>query len=442
MSSQKSVTVIGGGAAGLSAAVFLANKDFKVTLIEASPKLGGRAYSFFDKTIDATIDNGQHILASWYHNTFDFLEIIGSNDKLTLQKQLEVKFIDNQANQYRFKAASLPPPFHLMVGIMKYGALGFKDQRAVGIMVHAIEKNEIADEKLKQINTDELFKLTKQTDKSINNFWKPFIIAVFNAEPEHTSAYLFSKIVKTGFVEKGGSNLVLPNSFLDDLYVKPAMDYLKSKNAEVIINSKASKINFDDSRVSSIILEDGREIKSDFYISAVAFFDLKNLVGESVYNREFSNVSGLKPSPIANIHLKFDRSIDDLFSEQFAGLLNTKTQWIFKVKNDQLCLVISAAREIAEMDKDGILKIAQDELEMCIPEFKNVRITGSRVIKEMRATFVPDSESLKLRPKNTTSFKNFFIAGDWTDTGLPATIEGAVKSSANCVNEIIKQLKP
>jgi uncharacterized protein with NAD-binding domain and iron-sulfur cluster len=329
-----------------------------------------------------------------------------------------------------------------MVGIMKYGALGFKDQRAVGIMVHAIEKNEISDEKLKQINTDELFKLTKQTDKSINNFWKPFIIAVFNAEPEHTSAYLFSKIVKTGFVEKGGSNLVLPNSFLDDLYVKPAMDYLKSKNAEVIINSKASKINFDDSRVSSIILEDGREIKSDFYISAVAFFDLKNLVGESVYNREFSNVSGLKPSPIANIHLKFDRSIDDLFSEQFAGLLNTKTQWIFKVKSDQLCLVISAAREISEMDKDEILKIAKDELEMCIPEFKNFKIIGSRVIKEMRATFMPDTESLNNRPKNKTSFNNFFLAGDWTDTGLPATIEGAVKSSTNCVNEIIKQLKP
>ena len=435
---MKSVTVIGGGVAGLSAAVFLANKDFKVTLLESSPKLGGRAYSFFDKTLDTEIDNGQHILASWYHNTFEFLEIIGSNDKLTFQKHLEVNFIDDKANRYMFKAANLPPPFHFMIGIMKYGAIGFKDQRAVGILVHAIEKNEIDEEKLKEINTDELFMLTKQTDKSIANFWRPFIIAVFNAEPENTSAYLFSRVIKTGFVEKGGSNLVLPNAFLSDLYVEPAVKYLQSKESEILTNKRVSKINFEDSKVTSLILEDNTEIKSDFYISAVPFFDFKNLVGESIYNKEFSQVSGLKPSPIVNIHFKFDKNIDDVFQERFAGLLNTKTQWIFKVKNDQLCLVISAAKEISEMDKDEILKLAEQELKMCLPDFKNANITGSRVIKETRATFVPDSESLNLRPKNNTSFNNFFIAGDWTDTVLPATIEGAVKSSQNCVNKIIK----
>src|SRR5690349_13855860 len=121
---RKSVTVIGGGIAGLSAAVFLADKDFDVTLVEASPKLGGRAWSFFDKTIGDTIDNGQHILASWYHNTFDFLNLIGSYDKLTFQKQLEVKFIDENAAEYILSAPNLPPPFHLVGGIMGYKALG------------------------------------------------------------------------------------------------------------------------------------------------------------------------------------------------------------------------------------------------------------------------------------------------------------------------------
>src|SRR4030095_5239396 len=348
---SKSVAIIGAGAAGLSAAVFLANKDFKVTLIEASPKLGGRAYSFFDKAFGDTIDNGQHILASWYRNTFEFLEIIGSNDKLTFQKQLEVNFIDDKANRYSFKTAKLPPPLHLIMGIMKYGALGFKDQRAVGTLVNTIEKNDISVDKLKEINTDELFRLTMQTDKSIANFWKPFIIAVFNAEPQNTSAYLFSLIIKTGFVEKGGSNLVLPNSFLNELYVQPSRDYLNSKNAKVISN-KAANINFEKKEVTSVILEDNTEIKSDFYISAVPFFDFKNLVGDDIFGRSFSKVGGLKSSPIVNIHLKFDRSIEDIFPERFAGLLNTKTQWVFKVKDDQICLVISAAREISELDKE------------------------------------------------------------------------------------------
>lgn len=436
---KKSVTVIGGGAAGLSAAVFLANKDFDVTLTEASPKLGGRAWSFFDKTIGDTIDNGQHILASWYHNTFEFLKIIGSYDKLTFQKQLEVKFIDENADQYLLKTPSLPPPLHLMLGVMKYKALSFKDQRSIGILVHAVEKEEISDEQLKAINTDEFFKLTRQTDKTITNFWKPFIIAVFNAEPEDTSAYLFSKIIKTGFINKGGSNLVLPNTFLDELYIKPAVEFLKSKNAGILLNNRTAKINFEENQITSIINEDNAEIKSDFYVSAVPFFDFKNLTGENVYNRDFHEIRGLKSSPIVNIHLKFNRSIGEIFPQQFVGLLGTKTQWVFKVKNDQLCLVISAAREIAEMDKDEIIEIAENELLKCIPGFKDFNITAKRVLKEMRATFVPDKDSLKCRLKNATNYHNFFIAGDWTDTELPATIEGAVKSAKNCVELIMNQ---
>jgi hydroxysqualene dehydroxylase len=435
---RKSVTVIGGGIAGLSAGVFLAENDFDVTLTEASPKLGGRAWSFFDKTIGDTIDNGQHILASWYHNTFDFLKIIGSYDKLTFQKQLEVKFIDKNADEYMLSAPNLPPPFHLIGGIMGYKALGFSDKKAIVKLVNAVKKQKFTTDELKALNTDELFGLTGQTERLINYFWKPFIIAVFNAEPEDTSAYLFSKIIKTGFLEKGGSNLVLPNTFLDELYVQPARDYLNSKNAKVFTH-KAANINFGDNQITSIILEDNSEIKTDFYVSAVPFFNFQNLVGESIYNRDFKNMSGLKPSPIVNIHLKFDQNLNDIFPLHFAGLLNTKVQWIFKVKDDQLCLVISAAKEIAEMDKEHIIGIAKEELIQCIPGFKELNVTGTRVLKEMRATFVPDKDSLNARPKSTTGFKNFFICGDWTDTELPATIEGAVKSSRNCFELIMNQ---
>lgn len=151
---MNSVTVIGGGIAGLAAAVFLADKDFDVTLIEASPKLGGRAYSFFDKTFDAAIDNGQHLMASWYHNTFDFLKIIGSFEKLSFHDQLEVRFFDENANTYLLKCPKLPPPFHLIAGILKFNALKFNDKKALARLVSSIKKNKISNEKLKAINTD------------------------------------------------------------------------------------------------------------------------------------------------------------------------------------------------------------------------------------------------------------------------------------------------
>jgi len=112
---------------------------------------------------------------------------------------------------------------------------------------------------------------------------------------------------------------------------------------------------------------------------------------------------------------------------------------VFKVSKDQVCVVISAAEKIAEMTKEDVASLAEKELKMCVTELKDHAVIKARVIKEMRATFVPDKESLTNRPSAKTSLTNLFLAGDWTDTGLPATIEGAVKSARSCVNEIEKQ---
>lgn len=434
---QKEVSVIGGGIAGLSAAVFLADKGYKIRLFEASPKFGGRTYSFFDKTIEAEVDNGQHLLASWYKNTFDYLRIIGSLDKLEFQKKLRVNFIDNQANEYIFECPKLPPPFHLLAGIIKFKALKYQDKKALIRLVNLLKKQKVRD--LENMKTDRLFSETGQTERLIRNFWEPFIIAVFNAKPIDTSAKMFADIIKTGFLEKGGSELVLPNDSLGNILVAPAIEYLKSKGSETFSNCRVTKINFEGNRISSIITEDNKEFKSNFYISAVPFFEFEGVFGESIYNR-VTKAGNLKPSPIVNIHLRFEEIIDDVFTERFVGLLGTNVQWVFRSSIDMLSLVISSAGEIAEMDKELIVETALKELKMCITGFENKKLKASRVIKEMRATFVPDKESLSSRPDNATIFENFFIAGDWTNTGLPATIEGAVKSAGNCASEIEKSI--
>jgi len=435
---SKSVSVIGGGIAGLSSAVFLAEKGFKVTLIESSPKFGGRAYSFFDKATGLHLDNGQHILASWYNDTFEFLKLVGTYDKLSFQKQLELEFRDSSGTSYTLKASKLPPPLHLAGGIMSYKALDLKDKLAIVRLVNKIKKNKFTDNHLKGFNTEKLFKISAQTDKAIDYFWKPFIIAVFNAEAQDTSAYLFSKMIRRGFIEKGGSELVLPKGFLNEIFAEPAIEYLKEKGSEILSNKSVTGFKFKDNAVSSLILEDNSEIQTDFYISAVPFFNFKSMLGEEVYNKYFEGLNELSPSPIVNIHLKFDKNISSIFRHDFIGLLNTASQWVFKVTENQVCVVISSARDISELSKEDITIIAEKELKMCLPELAGYNITTSRVIKEMRATFVPDSRSLNSRPANVTSISNFFIAGDWTDTGLPATIEGAVKSTKNCVSEIMK----
>jgi hydroxysqualene dehydroxylase len=431
---KPTVAVIGGGLAGLSTSVFLANEGYNIRLIEASPKLGGRTYSFFDKSIGDFIDNGQHIMASWYSNTFEYLKLVGSYDKLYFQKHLEVNFRDQNAGLYQFKASKLPPPLHLLKGLMSYKKLNVKDIAAAIKLVNIIKSGKISDDELRSINVDTLFENTGQTTGLIEYFWKPFIIAVFNASPENTSAFLFKHIIETGFLEKGGSNLVLPDVFLGQLLADPAEKYLISKGSEIYKNIKIDTINISDNRITSVINEDKAEIKSDFYVSAVGFFDIKNLLNGSGV---LSEKEMLMPSPIVNIHIKFDDDITGFIKNRFEGILSSNIQWVFRVKNDQLCIVISSAKEIADMEKETIIDICKEELYHCYPNLKNVKIKGIRVLKEMRATFLPDKSSIKLRPKCRTAIKNLFLAGDWTDTGLPATIESAVKSGKICSKEII-----
>jgi squalene-associated FAD-dependent desaturase len=433
------VCVIGAGIAGLAAAVFLEHKLFSVTLIESSPRLGGRAYSFFDKNLNGFIDNGQHILASWYNSTFEFLKIIGTYDELKFQKRLEVKFVDLEGNRYHFKSPNLPPPLHLIWGLWIYKALKWKDKYGIAKLVNSVVFDRFKESELKRMNVSELFELTKQSNRVIEYFWEPFIIAVFNARPHETSAWLFMQILKIGFLRKNSSNLVLPRSNLKGLYVDASVRFLIDNEVCLLKGSRIEKLNFENDKLISIELENNNKLNFDYYISAVPFFEFKNLMGEEIYERDFGFVDDLISSPIVNVHHVYRSNAgENIFKDDFVGILGGVSQWIFKVNDSHICIVISSAKAIIEMDKEELIELTKIELIKCIPGFRNAEFIYSKVVKEKRATFLPDIGSVNARPKNKTKYKNFFVAGDWTDTGFPATLESAVRSAQNCVNEICR----
>jgi hypothetical protein len=178
-------------------------------------------------------------------------------------------------------------------------------------------------------------------------------------------------------------------------------------------------------------------LKFDYYVSAVPFFDFKNLFADNVLNGMYDDIDKLNPSPILNIH--FGLKIDDLnkiMPDDFIGIVNATIQWVFKVSENRICVVISGADELVDKDKNEIVELCKSELLRCLPGFKNVEFISSKVIKEKRATFLPDTASVSSRPGYKTKFKNLFLAGDWIDTGYPATIESAVKSAKLCADEI------
>lgn len=440
MNPNKIVTIIGGGIAGLSAAVFLNENGFKIRIVEASPKLGGRAYSFFDKEKNQFFDNGQHILAGWYKNTFDYLKIIGSFDKLHFQNSLEINFINTDKNIYNLSCPDASPPLNLVLGLLKFKAFNFKDKFALKNINDLFKEDKNFSEKYS--NVKELLTGIKQTENLIKYFWEPFTLAVFNTKLENINVDIFINILKSGFRERLSSNLVIPKVNLNELLINNVLKYFEMNNVEVLLNQTVNEIQLNGNKVKNIMMKDGVEIFSDYYVAAVPFFAFKKLFSENIYIENDFKADKIKSSSIVSVHLFFRNKINesDIPDNSFGmtGLIGTKVQWIFKRNDNHLSLVISGADDIGitEMSSEEIYKLCLHELKQTISEFNDSEISDYKVIKEKRATFIPDKSSMNYRPNQKTNYENLFIAGDWTDTGLPATIESAVMSARICSDRI------
>lgn len=434
---MKLVTIIGGGLAGLSSAVFLHKKGYNVQLFESSPKLGGRAYSFYDREKNLYFDNGQHILAGWYESTFEYLKAIGSYDKLDFQSNLEVNFYDTNKNSFNLKTYNLPAPFNLLFGLLNFKALSGSDK----FSVFKIYKT-FSDKSLEELsNVAELLKVIHQTPTLIEYFWEPFILAVFNAKPENINCKIFLEILKNGFSKKSFSNLVIPKVNLNELFIDDALTYFEKNNIKIVEKEKVSKLFLKDNTINYAVTESGSKIKSDYYISAVPFFRFKELFEINDYNQYFKGRGNLHSSSIISLHLFFENEVpaDLLKNNSFGmtGLIGTKVQWIFKRNPKHLSLVISASDfldELTDESNETIYKNCLSELSKCLNGFDELKVKDYKIIKEKRATFIPDNDSINERPDQKTEIHNFFIAGDWTNTGLPATIESAIKSSKSISN--------
>ncbi|MGA2668864.1 MAG: hydroxysqualene dehydroxylase HpnE [Ignavibacteria bacterium] len=434
------VCIVGAGMAGLSSAVFLKEYGINVILTEASPRPGGRVCSYFDNQLGDYLDNGQHILASWYFSTLELLKITGTIGKLKFQEQMEVHLADIQGKQFLFKCPKLPPPLHLLSGIWKYKALKLNDKLGIIRLMNFLILKKYEDYELKAIDLTELFKITNQPQNLIKMFWEPFVLAVFNSKPKDVCAWYFSNIVRHGFFKKDGANLILPLDSLNSIFVDGCVKYLEERNTSVMLQTRIDCFNFNNNRVESATLSNGNEIKADYYISAVPFYEFKNIVGDDIYSKHYNGINNLTASPIINIHHKINNHAKEVLNCDFVGMLGTVMQWVFKVKEGRICMIISSANEEIDKDKEVLIEMSKQELRQCLPSFKDVEFVYSKVFKEKRATFLPDIKSIGSRPSSKTTFNNFFIAGDWTDTGLPSTIESAVLSGKNCAYEIIKSI--
>ncbi|MBI4417391.1 MAG: FAD-dependent oxidoreductase [Ignavibacteriales bacterium] len=442
------VLIIGGGISGLSAAVELSSRGASVLLLEQRPHLGGRTYSFKDRKTGDSVDNGQHLLMGCYHETRRYLEIIDSAHLAELQKNLRIDFIHAKKGSAALKCLALPAPLHVLSGLLRLKTLSFANRlKLLRIGTELLAASSVKESELASLTVDQWLEKCGQPEENRKYLWDIIAVGSLNDETSKVSALLFYRVLKAAFLgNRLNASLLVPRVGLSELLVHPAEEYLKQKGVVIRKGAEVQKIEGGRDGVMAVVCNRRRE-KARSYISAIPYFALQSVLVDSFKSSpSLARLSRFQSSPIITLHLWFDRTV---MEQEFVAVLDSTVQWIFNKsallgiqrKDQQLSLVISAASKIVNLPKERLVRIALNELSELLPHTREARLVHSLVIKEKRATFSPVPDVISLRPGTRSGIPNLFLAGDWTDTGFPATIEGAVMSGRKAVEEVFSLLR-
>lgn len=430
------VVVIGGGFAGLSAAVRLTRRGARVLVLEAKARLGGRATAFTDRDTGEIVDNGQHVLLGCYVETFAFLREIGAADSVTMQPQLAVTMIDRQGTRTRLSCPALPAPFHLLAGVLEWEALSWSDRLSVVGLGRAIRQQLASPGE----TVENWLIRNGQTARIRELLWDPLALAAMNQSPDRAAAPLFARVLHEMFsADPRAAAIALPAKPLHLMYAEPAREYLERHGGEVRTGVTARVVIEGDAVVA--VESDANRWPVSCVISAVpwfAFADLFRPLPASL-GAIAERASALAASPIVTVNLWFDRPVVD---EPFLGLPGRAMQWVFDKRAafgesaSHLSLVSSGADEMLRKTNEELISIAHAELLEALPTIRAARLVRGTVIREPRATFslAPGQPA---RPSSETPVRGFALAGDWIDTGFPATIESAVLAGHRAANLVI-----
>ncbi len=443
---QPQVIVIGGGFAGLSAAVELAAARTPVLLLEAKAMLGGRACSRFDRVLGTWVDNGQHAMMGCYRETLAFLQRIGACGKLHRQANLRVDLLDRERRWWKLAAPPWPSPLHMVSALLHFSALT-KKERLLALLagLRWMQWRRVGAPWLRFGSVADLFDMTCQSSRARKYLWDPIVIATMNERPEKAAAQPFAEVLaRAFFASRTDSQFVFSQVGLSDLYVQPALRFLQQHGTRVLTQAVASELVVQNGRAKAVRTRDGKEFPTLAVVCTAPPEQAAGLLGRREWAELFSH------APIVSVHLAYGGRIH---MPPFVGLIGTHAQWLFHRRSltkatpqddepggEILSVVLSAAREEVHWDDTRLVRIIRQEIESLLPELRHAPFLAARVIREKRATVSLTPASQHHRPPTATQFSNVFLAGDWTATGLPATIEGAVLSGKIAAQAVQKAL--
>lgn len=430
---EKTVAVVGGGVAGMSAACALAEAGLRVQLIERRGYLGGRASSYLHPGVGEVIDNCQHVLFGCCTNLVGFYQRIGVADRIHWTS--EMTMIEPGGRRSLLGPSWLPAPLHGLPKLMAAHAFTFADKLALGRAFAALMRPVPHD------STESLgawLKRNGQTKGALDRFWRLVIASALNADIDVIALPYAAKVIRELFMNSAqAGSMGMSTVPLSELYAGAA-EFLTRHGSAVLLNANVDAVQWDASAQKWTLVTPAGTVTSDFLVLALPFEAMAKLLphmpaaaGAEALARQLERHEHW---PICSVHLWFDREITAL---DHAVLLDREIHWMYNksrlqpwrnLKGSYVELVISASRTFAALTREQAIAQAVSELAEFFPEVALARLEKAALVKEVRATFGVPPGIDAARPTSVSPWPNCFLAGDWTATGWPSTMESAARS--------------
>ncbi|MFG2822992.1 hydroxysqualene dehydroxylase HpnE [Kitasatospora sp. NPDC048365] len=429
---RPTAVVVGGGLAGITAALRLAEAGQRVTLVEGRPRLGGLAFSF--RRGELTVDNGQHVYLRCCTAYRGLVDRLGAGSLVDLQPRLDVPVLglgaDGGRTLGRLRRAELPVPLHLAASLATYPHLGPLDRARVVRGALALQRLDLDDPALDAVSFGEWLRRHGQTPATAAALWDLVGVATLNATAERTSLALAAKVFKTGLLsDPGASDIGIARVPLGEIHHDRARTELERAGVTVLLRAKAAELKPADQH--AVRLESGELLTADTVVLAGAQEAAAELLPTGAIDQR---IGDLGHAAILNVHVVYDRK---LLRRPFFAALGTPVQWVFD-RTAHSGLDVPGAQYLAVSQSDAgaeiDLPVAElrerylPELERLLPAARGARVLDFFVTRERTATFDPAPGTAALRPGARTRIPGLLLAGSWTATGWPATMESAVRS--------------
>lgn len=432
--SERIVTVIGGGVAGMSAACALAEAGLRVQLVERRSYLGGRASSYLHPGVNEVIDNCQHVLFGCCTNLVGFYQRIGVAEKIYWTNEMTMIEPGGRRSPLG-PSAWLPAPLHGLPKLMAAHAFTLADKMALCRAFCSLMRPVPAD------STEPLgawLKRYRQTPGAIERFWRLVIASALNADLDSIALPYAAKVIRELFMNSAyAGSMGMSRVPLSELYAG-ARAYLQSRGSEVLFNANVEAAEWDEETSQWTLTTRNGPLMSDFLVLALPFEATANLLPHMPPSEDAdalaAQISRHEHWPICSVHLWFDREITAL---DHAVLLDRELHWLYNKSRLQpgragnasyVELVVSASRSFAELTREQAIAKAVAELAEFFPAAASAKLEKAALVKEMRATFGVPPGIDGARPRSISPWPHCFLAGDWTATGWPSTMESAARS--------------